>query len=305
MAGGVALIVVTYRSANVLPGFLAALPQALEGVDGAEVIAVDNASDDASARIAAESPAVDRLLVLDGNRGYAAGINAGIAAAPDRNAYLVLNPDVRLWPGSVHRLMEAAASPGVGIAVPRLLDEHGRLLPSLRREPSLRRAAGEAVLGGRRAGRWRTLGETIVAPEVYAAPTSAAWATGGAMLLSAECLRATGPWDESFFLYEEEVEFALRARDHGFHLVYAPDAAATRIIGDTPPSTTMWTLMRVNKWRLYARRHGPLRAGAFRLVLIAGEGIRALSGRPASRAAFRGLLSATAQSERTATGAPV
>ena len=36
------------------------------------------------------------------------------------------------------------------------------------------------------------------------------------MLVSSECMSAAGGWDESFFLYSEETDFALRARDLGY-----------------------------------------------------------------------------------------
>lgn len=286
----VTLITVTFRSAAVLPGLLDSIRPALEGVD-ARVVVVDNASDDDSVAVARTSPVVDRVLALPHNGGYAAGINAGVAACPDSAAYLVLNPDIRLWPGSVAPLLRALADPRTAIAVPRLVDEHGVLLRSLRREPSVLRCAGEALIGGRRAGRWPPLGEVIMRPSAYEDPSTAAvWATGGAMLLSAAALRAIGPWDESFFLYEEEVEFALRARDRGYRLAYVPAAVATRVVGVEPPAPSIWALMRSNKVRLYARRHGRWHAHAFWAVLVAGEGVRALIGRPGSAAAVRALV---------------
>ena len=43
------------------------------------------------------------------------------------------------------------------------------------------------------------------------------------MLISRACLARVGTWDESFFLYSEETDFALRARDSGYVLRYIPD----------------------------------------------------------------------------------
>ncbi|MCZ7627704.1 MAG: glycosyltransferase [Microthrixaceae bacterium] len=69
----------------------------------------------------------------------------------------------------------------------------------------------------------------------YARERDADWATGAAMLISAECLAAVGPWDESFFLYSEETDYCLRARDRGFKLRYSPKATATHIGGSRTP----------------------------------------------------------------------
>jgi N-acetylglucosaminyl-diphospho-decaprenol L-rhamnosyltransferase len=286
----VVLIVVTYRSGDVLPGFLRSLPPALGGVDRSEVVVVDNASTDDSAAIARADPIVDRCIVLERNAGYAAGINAALRAFPDRDAYFVLNPDVRLWPGCVTALLGTLQGDRVGIAVPRLVDERGRLLRSLRREPTLLRTAAEAILGGPRAGRWSRLGETVIDAASYREPTTAAWATGGALLISGDCVRATGWWDESFFLYEEEVEFCLRARDRGFLLRYVPDATATRVVGEVRGKPHFRALMRVNRCRHFQRRHGPVSAALHRGIVIFGEFVRALTGRPGAREAVAALI---------------
>jgi N-acetylglucosaminyl-diphospho-decaprenol L-rhamnosyltransferase len=287
----VTLIVVTYNSKALLRDFVGALPEALRGVKDVEVIVVDNASTDGSAAEAESYAMVDEVFRLDQNRGYAAGINAGIRHRPDRDAYFVLNPDVRLWPGCVtHLLASLQNSQAAGIVVPALFSEHGEQLHSLRREPSLLRALGEALLGGYRAGRWPALGEIVMDDATYGQVGTADWATGGAMMIAGSCIAQVGLWDESFFLYEEEVEFALRARDCGFGLIYVPEAKATRLIGGEPSDSRFWPLIKINKVRLYARRHGRLLAVLYRGVVMLGEAIRAGAGRPESRRALKALL---------------
>lgn len=285
----VTLIVVTYESAELLPAFCGRLADALAGVAATRVVIVDNASTDQTVAAARQMTPVDAVIDLDTNRGFAAGINAGIAANPDSGAYLILNPDVLLDPGAVAALLVGLTSDHSGIIVPRLYDEHGELLLSLRRRPTLSRALGEAVLG-RSAGRLPAFGETVHGAWRYRDRTTADWATGGAMLISAACLARTGPWDESFFLYEEEVEFALRAQDAGFCLQLQPEATATRIIGDEPPSDLIWSLNRINKLRLFARRHASGSTGLFWLVLVLAEAIRIPKADTRHRSALRNLL---------------
>ena len=66
-----------------------------------------------------------------GNVGFARGNNAG-AAALGGGAYLFVNSDAFVHrPGSVGRLVDALAAPGVGVAVPRLLNEDLTLQPSV------------------------------------------------------------------------------------------------------------------------------------------------------------------------------
>lgn len=285
--------VVTYQSAGVLPGLLDSLPTALSDVDDVRLVVADNASTDNTRQVVrAQAPAAT-LVDLGRNRGYAAGVNACAAADPTADL-LVLNPDVRLRPGAVARLRAAAAADRrLGIAVPRLVEPDGRLAFSLRRRPTVLRALGEAVLGGRAARRLPALSEVVADPAAYSRPTMADWATGAAMLLTRECLDATGGWDESYFLYSEETDFALRAAASGYATRLVPEAEAVHVGGESHVSPALWSLLVANKVRLYARWHGPARATGFWAAVAAGEALRVVrggTGAATHRAALRLLL---------------
>ena len=285
----VAVVVVTYHSEPLLADLLASLPAGLAGLEWHLTVA-DNGSTDGTVptlrRLAPEATVVE----MGANRGYAAGVNAAVAAARPHTAVLVLNPDVRLDPGCVPRLLDTLRRPGTGIAVPRLRDGHGRLIPSLRREPTILRAVGDLVLGAERAGRLRALGEVVTDPRCYRRPATADWAEGSTLLISADCWRACGPWEESFFLYSEETDFALRARDAGYATRFNPDAGAVHLEGDSRRSPALWALLARNRVRLYRRRHGPVASAGFFLAVLLREGSRAAIGRRQSRAAVRALL---------------
>jgi N-acetylglucosaminyl-diphospho-decaprenol L-rhamnosyltransferase len=291
----VALIVVTYNSAELLPDFFAALPAALDGVDGYEVIVADNASADATLAVARECWPEATIVARDTNGGYSAGINSGLAAMEPGSHALILNDDIRLGPGSVRLLVDALGD-GVGITVPRLVDGEGRLLHNLRREPSIGRALGEALLG-RHAGRWSATGEIVGDPAEYERSRTADWASGCAWLISAECLAEVGPWDESLFLYAEDTEYALRARDHGFTLLFVPEAHAVHLVGPSHRNPRLWAMSVWNRYRLYRRRHGAVPSFFFRTSLALGEALRALAGRKVHRAGLAALLFASARPE--------
>ncbi len=287
----VAVVVVTYNSERYIADLTSSLPAAFDGVPDVQLLVVDNASSDGTLATAARL-APDATLVPTGrNAGYAAGINAGLAVAEPFDAYLVLNPDVRLPPGALAGLLAGLDEPGVGITVPQLVDPHGTPHPSLRREPTVLRALGEAVLGGRRAGRVGWLGEVVHDPEVYRRPGTVDWATGAVMCVSADCHRRVGPWDETFFLYSEETEFALRARDVGLTCRYVPGVVAVHVGGEAHTSPKLYALLAANRVRLYRRRHGAARAAAFHASILLGEGIRAARGSTTARAALATLTS--------------
>lgn len=285
----VAVIVVTWNSAPVLPGFLAALEDGMAGLDWRLVVADNDSADDTVEVLRALAPAA--TVVRTGrNAGYAAGINAALAAAGDFGAAIVCNPDVRMRQGCAERLVDRLGD-GTGIAVP-LLYEEGRDTPhhSLRRESSVSRALGEALIGNRRAGRFPRLSEIVTDPAAYRRPTRADWATGALMAISADCRAACGPWDESFFLYSEETEFCLRARDLGYATQLEPTAEAVHLGGDSRVSPRLWTLLTINRVRLYRRRNGALATACFRAAVFLREASRAALGRKASRAAAAALL---------------
>jgi N-acetylglucosaminyl-diphospho-decaprenol L-rhamnosyltransferase len=288
-------VTVTWNSEQVVPGLIESLSSGLEGVDWHLVVA-DNASADGSVE-AVRALAPDARIVQTGrNAGYAAGINAAVSAAVgagwEFSAVLVVNPDVRLRPGCVPALLAVLDRPGTGIAVPRLYDGGGRLITSLFREPTALRMLAGALIGGSRAGRYPALGEMVVDGAAYHAETTADWASGSIMLVSRECLERCGPWDESFFLYSEETDFALRARDAHLALRLAPDAVAVHLEGDAAASPRLWTLLTLNRVRLYRRRHGLVATAAFWAAVLVREVSRAvLAGNRPSRSAARALLS--------------
>ncbi|MER6565482.1 glycosyltransferase family 2 protein [Streptomyces sp. NPDC001093] len=285
----VAVIVVTWNSAPVLPGFLAALGEGMAGLDWRLVVADNDSADDTVEVLQKLAP--DATIVQTGrNAGYAAGINAALGAAGEYGVALICNPDIRMRQGCAERLVERLGD-GVGIAVP-LLYEEGRDTPhySLRRESSVLRALGEAVIGNRRAGRFPRLSELVTDPAAYRRPTRADWATGALMAVSADCLAACGPWDESFFLYSEETEYCLRARDLGYGTQLEPTAEAVHLGGDSQVSPRLWALLTLNRVRLYGRRHGAVATACFRGAVFLRETSRAALGRRASRAAAAALL---------------
>lgn len=286
----VAVVVVTYHSEPLLEDLIASLRPGLAGVDWHLTVA-DNASGDGTVKRLAELAPDATVVEMGGNKGYAAGINAAVAAAAPHTAILVLNPDVRLGPGCVRPLLAALRVPGTGIAVPRLTDGEGNLILTMRREPTIPRVLGDLLLGAHRAGRSRWLGEVVTDPRRYATATTTDWAEGSTQLLSAECWRAVAPWDESFFLYSEETDFALRARDAGFATRYTPAAEAVHLEGDSRQSPGLWALLTLNKVRLYRRRHGAVAGAGYWALLTLRELSRAALGRGPSRAAARALLS--------------
>ena len=297
--GTLGVIVVTFNSAAVIAECLRTLPAGLVGIDSCRVLVVDNASVDGTPELAASVLAelaplpggvAGSVLESGRNGGYAAAINAGLAALEDADEVLILNPDTRLRPGSIAVLAKALRRSHAGIAAPRLVDVTGRTSYSLRRDPGTLRQLGEIVLGGNRAGRYHRLGEMVTDPARYDQAGWADWATGAVLLVSRACREAVGDWDESFFLYSEETDFCQRARRAGFGVRYVPESVVEHIGGELETSPELRRHLVRNTLTLHRRQHSAMSGLAYRTAVAANETSRALSGRRTHRAGLASAL---------------
>lgn len=284
-----AVIIVTYNSAADIGGLLDSLPAAAAGLR-IRVVVVDNDSSDDIASIVARHPGV-LFVPADVNLGYAGGLNLGRCYCRQTRSVLVLNPDLVLAPGSIRVLLAALPRLGAGAAVPRMLGEEGHLFPSLRREPSLTRALGDGLFGKAWPNRPAWLSEMVWPHEPYEREGAVQWATGAALIVSAEADAAVGAWDDArFFLYSEETDYCRRLREAGYTIYYVPDATIVHRGGGSGVSPDLVALSAVNRIRYFRKYHSRLASAVFRATVILAELLRAY--RPCDRRALWALLSA-------------
>jgi N-acetylglucosaminyl-diphospho-decaprenol L-rhamnosyltransferase len=275
------VVIVSHNSAHVIGALLDSLPAALDGL-AADVIVVDNGSGDGTGDLVAGR--ADCRLVRSANVGYAAAINRGAREASRAEAILIMNPDVRLYPASVPPMLRSLGKPGTGIVVPQLRSASGRLEPSLRRRPTLLRA-----LGLERSG-IPVFAERIKRADAYTQPHPVDWAQGAVVLMSRACFDALDGWDESYFLYSEEVDVSLRAYDAGLLTRYEPGSVAVHIGGQSGQSAATHAMQIVNRVRLYRRRNGLLASWCYYWLHVASEASWVMRGQRFSGFAVRALL---------------
>lgn len=183
---------------------------------------VDNGSSDGTAEhVAKRFPAV-AVVPRDENLGFAAGCNAGIelALGSRADAVLLLNPDATLEPGALGRLAECLnAHPSAAAVSPiitRPADDHEVLWYA---GASVNLRSGEVS-----SWRWN---EELSSYQASCPPVQRTeLASGCAVLLRREALEEVGTLDESFFLYWEDVEWSLRAGQHGLEILLCNEALA-------------------------------------------------------------------------------
>ena len=298
--------VVTFNSERHLP----ALVDSLVDSPVREVVVVDNGSTDGTLDVVDRSRdrwakgGVDVHVVRSShNGGYSFGINIARRHARTTGWILVLNPDVEVAAGAVKSMLEAAMRDGAGALVPAMLTSDGQVFPSLRREPTVGRAMGDAMLGARFRRRPRWSSETVWDAGSYERSGTVDWATGAAVLISPDCAEAVGDWDERFFLYSEETDYLRRVRDAGFSVRYEPSAQVVHAGSGSGASDGLTALMTVNRVEYYAKHHNPAQTQLFRAAVVLHCILRVRQ--PAFRSALRQLvLTHRARARRPQTGGP-
>ena len=268
----VCVIVVTYNSALDVSELVGSLRSQTRN-QSIRVVVCDNDSTDATLEILSTERDI-QLIRADGNLGYSGGINTAYQHVGDCESVLILNPDLTVQPGAVATLLARLRTPGVGVVVPRILDAHGEVYTSLRREPTILRALGDATLGRRLSARPRWLSETDHAPSSYMAPHKIDWAAGAALLIRREVAETIGPWNELFFMYSEEIDYCRRVRQAGYQIWFEPAATVQHKGAGSGTSPSLNTLMAVNRVRYAETHRSRLQAALFRGAVVLAETTR-------------------------------
>jgi N-acetylglucosaminyl-diphospho-decaprenol L-rhamnosyltransferase len=278
------VIIVTYNSARYIDGLLASLSAAAAGLTLRTIVVDNGSADDTVARVRDHSGVI--CVATGANLGYSGGINVGRMQAGECASIAILNPDLKLEPGSLRQMFDTLDDPAVGMVVPMLLDFDGRLDLSLRREPTLLSELGDALFGHNHFRRRPSaMSDLVQDKREYEHRHAVDWATGAVMLISADCDRKVGAWDESFFLYMEEVDYAARVRDAGFQVLYVPQARVRHLGGGSSQATKLIALGAVSRVRYFEKRGD--KAWMFRAAVCLNQLLRSV--KPARRAALRAV----------------
>ncbi len=212
-----------------------------------DILVVDNASTDDSI---ASLPQHVNVLRLKTNRGYGGAINTVIrpilgAEAP--HYFLLLNNDLILAEDAVTALILCAEGKGPGVFGPRIVQFD---------QPNRLEAAWGKVSWSHVLARYYGKNARKTCPR-WAKKRSVELILGSAMLVHRKIFEKVGFFDESFFMYHEEVDFLFRTRRSGFPVYFCPlaevvhrGAHSTR---QQPLQRTYW--LRQNAFRFLRKHH--------------------------------------------------
>jgi GT2 family glycosyltransferase len=306
----VGVVIVHYPSAEDVEQCVESLTGAGDVI--ADMVVVDNASPDRLTPAICRDRSIEVLRCPD-NVGFARAANLG-ARRVCGDLLLFLNPDVRVCPSDLAELVETLQGEArIGAVAPNLLLPDGRsqvgaggYLPTLRSvaahsfflprwlpggfdKPFMVRL----VRAGQRASdRDRGNGRELVSLD---------WVSGACMMVRRTAFEEVGGFDESFFLYGEDIDLGRRLRAAGWQVVMRPDVAVRHLhspndASEARASVTAW----IDGLDDYYRRHTPRSRRALHAIgalgLLGRTAIRALraslpGSEPENRETARRLLS--------------
>lgn len=190
------------------------------------VVVVDNDSADGSVDKLRGRPGID-VVQAAANGGYAAGMNLGtrVLAQQPLDALLLLTHEATIDPGGLGRMVDHLTSdPQVGAVGPLL---------AWRDRPDTVYSAGVSIDPRTWYQTHLGAGEPLHTWEDRP-PHRVDSLDGAAVLIRREAAEATGPLDEGYFLYFEEVDYFVRMRHAGWFVACVPEAVGAQQPGRHP-----------------------------------------------------------------------
>jgi N-acetylglucosaminyl-diphospho-decaprenol L-rhamnosyltransferase len=235
------------------------------------VTVVDNASSDGSARDLDHRSLPVELVRNRRNVGFAAACNQ--AAVDSTAGYLLfLNPDTRLFPdtlATVTGFMESEEAADVGICGVEAVDDDWEPTISCARFPTLR------VVLGAMTGLHLVLPRAFPHHHLTASDTRHSRVVdqviGAFFFVRRDLFARLGGFDERYFLYFEEVDFALRARGLGARSYFLKEARfvhAGNVSSNQVRGTRLYHYLRSRL--LFAYEHWPHWQAGVLVVLTLG-----------------------------------
>lgn len=283
------VIIISYNTKDLTVNCLKSIITKTKGIDY-EVIVIDNASKDGSVEAIKALSEKGPVKVIAGkvNLGFAKGNNKGITLAKGRYI-LLLNTDTLIYNNVLAEMVKwMDAHPPVGISSCALKNKDGSIQGTGGYFPTLVRVAA-----------WMTfledvpLLDKIIKPfhpmhsqspfykgeSMFKNESERDWVTGAFYLIRKEVVKDIGLFDEDYFMYTEEVDFAFRARKKDWKVWYLPKWSITHYGGAS--STKEYTILsEYNGVKTFYRKNMPswqylplrffLKLGAFLRIFVIG-----------------------------------
>jgi GT2 family glycosyltransferase len=204
-----------------------ALPEVVADPTFANLVISDNGSSDGSREFLRDRYGERVRIVENGaNLGFAAACNRAFVATSSDYVFL-LNPDAELKPGALAAMVAFLdAHPRCGIAGSRIYNYDGSVQQSVGEFDTW----GGAFLRSSAWGEWPLFARFANGASLrdwrYDCERRVDLAIGAALAIRRKMMAEIGVFDERFFLYHEEVDYAKRAASAGWETWFVPSSEA-------------------------------------------------------------------------------
>jgi GT2 family glycosyltransferase len=288
----VRIVVVNYRAADLTVSCVEHLAALRYPSDRYEIVVVDNASDDGLAeRLRVEWPDV-RVVANPDNRGFGAGCNAGIALDGGWDAVALVNNDSTTRPDWLDALVSTWRCPPTAAGPVGAVS--GKVLLSGTEPPRINSAGCDLREGGFNADR----GDGALDDGSFDEPVEVFGWSGASVLLDRLLIDDIGVFDESFFLYYEDVDMVWRGRRRGWSVVYAPQAVSDHDRGSSAGRGDVFWFHDTRNRLVVLARHAPARWLARAVFVQLRLLVRAPDDGPSRSVRLRALGSLAVRSAR-------
>ncbi len=226
----VSFLIVHYNAFPVLLNCIRSISEYTSGI-AYEIIVVDNASPDRSIedlpRLFPEQAI--QLILLNSNKGFGAGNNAGLEVAKGKYIFL-LNPDTLLCSNAAKYFLDFMEQHPIAACGADIIDEKGHSIQAYGNFPTIFSAFAEC---GPKFFFLRYFKKhmAIGGPNYDEQNKKVDYLTGAAMFIRKAVIDRTGFFDEDFFLYFEETELAYRFKKMGYELMLLPEVKIIHLEG--------------------------------------------------------------------------
>lgn len=277
-----AVVIVTWNVRDLALGALRSLFADLEasGLD-ADVYVVDSASSDGTVMAIAQAFPQLILTASSDNLGFGRANNLalrliGFGQKANRSlpkAVYLLNPDTITHPGATRILYDTLmADSKLGLVGARLEYEDGSFQHSAFHFPGLQQLWVEFFPTPGRFVDSEFNGRYPRAIYDAGRPFPIDFPLGATMMLRREVIEQTGMFDEQFFMYCEEIDWAWRIHKAGWDVRCVPAAHVTHLSGQSTGQARAQSILNLwtSRLRLYRKHHPLWKALLARLMIATG-----------------------------------
>lgn len=244
----------------------------------AEVIVVDNDSQDGTPSRVREKFPEFRIVETGANLGFAKGNNVGIALARGRYLFLV-NSDVKILPGCVEKLISLMENnPDAGLVGPQMRGPDGNIRRSTMRFPTLWNSLCRALALDSAFPRSRCFAGYLMGDFDHRQSREVEILNGWFWVVRREAVRQVGGLDERFFMYGEDMDWCYRFHKAGLRNIFCAESASIHYGGASSALAPARFYVEQQKANLqYCRKHwGSLSTFAYLCTLLLHELIRTI-----------------------------